>query len=93
MDNTTNTQEPLATAEKLAQATDLLARAGLSSPATRLMCETVIATKVDSSVTELITYLQELIAEKETAYNEFKAKMAEIAKEMLPAPTATPTLS
>lgn len=70
------------------QATELLTRAGLTSPATRLMSETVIASKDDSAITELIAGLNAMIAEKEAAYQEFKTKMASIAKEMLPASPA-----
>ena len=79
-----NPNEPQATPEKIAQAKDLLSRAGLTSPATRLMCDTVIASKDDSAITELITGLNVMIAEKETAYQEFKTKMATMAKGMLP---------
>ena len=84
MDNQNTSQEPQAAPEKIAQAADLLSRAGVSSPATRLMAETVIASKSDSAITELITSLTEMIAEKELAYKEFKTKMVEIAKELLP---------
>lgn len=89
MDNQTNNQ-PQATPEKIAQAKDLLSRAGLTSPATRLMSETIIASKSDAAITELITGLNEMISEKEAAYQEFKTKMATMAKEMLP---ASPTMA
>lgn len=71
------------------QATELLAKAGISSPTTRLMCETVINSNNESAVTELIAGLNEMIAEKEAAYQEFKTKMAQMAKEMLPSPAPT----
>lgn len=81
MDN--NQTVPQAAPEKITQAQDLLQRANLISPASRLMCETVINSKSGPAIDEMILYLQQLIAEKEQAYQEFKVKMAESAKILL----------
>jgi hypothetical protein len=79
MDN----QNIQATPEKIAQAQDLLQKASLVSPATRLMCEAIIESKSILVIDELILHFQQLIAEKESAYQEFKHKISEVSKDLL----------
>jgi len=86
MDN----QTPIASEEKINEAKKLLSQAGFENPANRLSCEAIIQSKSELAITELISTLQELLSEKEIVYQEYKQKIASIAKEMLPLKPQTP---
>ena len=83
MDN----QKPTASEEKINEAKRLLALVSFENPANRLASESIILSKSDESVTVLIEALKEALAEKESAYLEFKQKISKIAQEMLPPKT------
>ena len=78
MDN----QTPQASEDKIKEAQQLLALAGFTEPSNHLIAESIILSKSDSAITDLILTLKEMISEKEAAYQEYKVKIAEIAKEM-----------
>lgn len=86
MDN----QTPVVSEEKINEAKRLLSQAAFENPANRLSCEAIIQSKSEAAIAELISTLQELLSEKEAAYQEYKQKIAEIAKEMLPPKPQTP---
>ena len=69
-----------ATQEQIDQARKLLAIAGLSADA-RMECEGMITVGIEAQVVGLIESLQNLIAEKEAAYADYKKVVGEtIAK-------------
>ncbi|MBL7036950.1 hypothetical protein ISR94_03930 [Candidatus Microgenomates bacterium] len=72
-----------ASAEKIERAEMLLLKAGLVSPMMRFMCESIIKSKSEPSIDELITHLQQLVAEKEVAYQEFKVKLSAASKKLI----------
>lgn len=80
---------PQATPQDIEKAKLLLTQAGLSSPGIRLMAESVIASKSQSAVNQLIQMLEGLIREKEAAYTEYKTQIGETAKNL--AKTKNPT--
>lgn len=89
MDNQTNQTTP-ASEQLITEAKQLLQQVDFSDPANRLVSETIILSKSETAITELMSTLRELLSDREMAYQEYKSKIANIAKEMLPAPTTPP---
>ncbi len=75
---------PQATPQDLDKARLLLSQAGLYSPGIRLMAESVIASKFQSAVSQLIQMLEDLVREKEAAYADYKTQIGETAKDLDP---------
>lgn len=70
--------------EKITKARDLLERASLDSPAAMLMVETVIASRTEDKIDEVIVILEKRVKELHDAYAAFKGEMTEIVKQTLP---------
>ncbi|MBI2326587.1 hypothetical protein HYU91_04355 [Candidatus Collierbacteria bacterium] len=70
--------------EKISKARDLLERAALESPAAMLMVETVLASKAEDKIDEVLVILEKRVKELRDAYAGFKGEIAEIVKQTLP---------
>lgn len=69
--------------EKIERVERLLLKANLISPMMRFMCEAIIKSKSELAIDELDTHLQQLVAEKEVAYREFKTKLSAASKKIV----------
>jgi len=68
-------QFPQASNEEIQAAKDLLQNSGLSSPHTRFLCETLIASKSQQAIDKVNELLKAYIQKKEAAYKKYKQQV------------------